>query len=153
MAKCAPITLHESIFAKEVMIFYKELSSTVYRLHVFLITTWHHFLIIQMTSHHYHQTNLPANQLQLTYPQSPVNKITRLCPFLTWLISNYLKKIVLVEHIYFFFNQIFSNLILGLLFCHVNHLCVQHLVHHMHVHLLTLLLLYVTKNHLLLFYT
>lgn len=92
MAKCAPITLHESILAKEVMIFYKELSSTVYRLHVFLITTWHHFLIIQVTSHHYHQTNLPANQHQLTYPQSPVNKITRLCPFLTWLISNYLKK-------------------------------------------------------------
>ena len=52
---------------------------------------------------------------------------------------------VLLKRIYFLFNQmIFSSLILVLLFCHVNLLFVQHLVHHRHVRLLYLLLLYVT---------
>ena len=50
---------------------------------------------------------------------------------------------VLLKGICFLFNQImFLSLILGLLFCHVNHLFVQHLFHRMHVRLLSLLLLY-----------
>ena len=61
---------------------------------------------------------------------------------------------VLLKRICFLFNQmIFSGLILGLLFCHVNLLLVQHLVHHMHVPLLSLLLLYVTiKTSLIVLY-
>ena len=51
---------------------------------------------------------------------------------------------VLLKRICFRFNQIFSGLILGHLFCHVNLLFVQHLVHRMYIRLLSLLSLYVT---------
>ena len=49
----------------------------------------------------------------------------------------------LPKRVCFLFNQMIFS-ILGLLFCRVNHLFVQHLVHRMHVCLLSLLSLYVT---------
>lgn len=101
-----------------------------------------------MTSCHYHQTNLPANLHQLTYPWSLVNEVARCYPFLAWLIHYFFKKIclyILLKCTCFFFSQIsFSILILGFLFCHVDDLFVQHLAHHVHVCLLSLLLLYIT---------
>ena len=40
------------ILAKEIMIFYKELSSTIFNPHVFVIRTQHRSLIISMISRH-----------------------------------------------------------------------------------------------------
>ena len=55
------------------------------------------------------------------------------------------KKYVILKRICFLLNlMMFSGLILGLLFCHVNLLFVQHLVQRMLAFLLSLLLLYVT---------
>ena len=71
-------------------------------------------------------------------------------PFLTRLIHYCLKKIclyVLLKRICLILNQmIFSGLILGLAFCHVNLLFVQHLFHRMLIFLLSLLLLDVTRK-------
>ena len=106
-------------------------------------------MIIPKTSRRYHQSELSRESLE--------NKTARLYPFLARLIHYCLRKMclsVLLKRICFFLNQmIFSGLILGLLFCHVNLLFLQHLVHPMLVFLLFLLLLYVTiKTSLIVLY-
>ena len=133
------------ILAKEIMIFYKELLSTMFTPpppppHIFVIRTRHCFLILPMTSRHYHQTNIPVSHNQFTYAKSPEDEIARLHPFQARLINYCLIKIclyVLSKRVCFLFNQM---------------IFVEHLVHCMHVRLLPFLLLCVTVKTLQLFY-
>ena len=88
------------------------MSSTDCNLHVSLLKTWYYFLAIPMISRHYHQTNLSACERN-SMVTSFFNTANPLLFEKNMFLGTY-------KAWCFLFNQItFSNLILGLLFCHI----------------------------------